>query len=150
MGLDDKSHSCPMATGRSLDSAAPALHPAAQQTCLQMTAMWSAETATNSPTVSRPELPNLLIIATLHSILLFFEKRRQECGVSCPRFLGMGLKCSQDMCHRGTEQPGRTRSKSFGHTHRAAAPADRPLFKSQDLYLKPARVYLAKENFPVP
>lgn len=54
------------------------------------------------------------------------------------------------MCHQRAEQPGRSRTKSFGHTHRAAAPADRPLLKSQDLYLRPARVYLAKENFPVP
>jgi hypothetical protein len=72
--------------------------------------------------------------------------------MSCTRFRGMGLKCSQDMCHQGAEQPGRVhgrgRTKSFGHTHRAAAPTDRPLLKSQDLYLRPDRVYLAKENFP--
>lgn len=143
-----------MVTVRSLDCAAPALYPVAPQMCLQMRAMWNAENATNSPTGSQPEPPNLLIIATLHSILLFFEKLRQESGVSCPRILGMGLKCSQDMCHQGAEQAGRVhgrgRTKSFGHTHRAAAPADRPLLKSQELYLRTARVYLAKENFPVP
>lgn len=58
------------------------------------------------------------------------------------------------MLSRHVSPRGRTARKeqdqSLGHTHRAAAPADRPLLKSQDLYLRPARVYLAKENFPVP
>lgn len=48
--------------------------------------------------------------------------------MSCPRFLGLDLKCSRGMCHQVAEQPGRVhvegQDKVICHTHRTAVSAD--------------------------